>query len=139
MSPLFRKLFYALSYELIGLFLTALWLSALSSQDMQHSFALAAILAVVALGWNMIFNTIFETWEKRQPVRGRSTTRRAMHALLFEGGLMLITVPIIATSLELTLATAVLYDLSLTLAFMVYTYVFTVVFDHLFGLPLSAR
>jgi uncharacterized membrane protein len=60
------------------------------------SLALSVLTATIALCWNFAFNLIFEAWEARLPVRGRSRRRRAVHALMFEGGLVPILIPVIA-------------------------------------------
>ena len=138
-APIWRKIAYAISFEGIGLVLTALVLARLSHAELPQTLSLSIVLAVLALAYNLAFNTAFEAWETHQPTRGRPLTRRIIHAVLFEGGLMALTVPIIAKTLDLPLGAALLYDITLTLAFMVYTCAFTWAFDRLFGLPLSAR
>ena len=92
----------------------------------------------IAIGWNLVFNALFEAWERRQPVRGRGVARRVAHAIGFEGGLLLWLVPFFAWWLGVSLWQALLMDLGLLVFFLVYTYVFTWVFDRLFGLPASA-
>jgi uncharacterized membrane protein len=94
---------------------------------------------VIALLWNMGFNTAFEAWEIRQPSRTRTLWRRAAHAVLFEAGLVIMTVPVIAWWLHMGWWDAFLADLVLVLIFMVFTFCFNWVFDHVFGLPASAQ
>jgi uncharacterized membrane protein len=139
MSPLRRKILYAVSFETLGTLVAALGLMLMARTDAGTSLALSVIAATVALGWSYLFNTLFEAWEARQPVRGRPPARRIVHAVLFEGGLVLILVPIMAWWLRVTLAQALVYEAGLIALFLVYTYVFTWGFDRLFGLPASAR
>ena len=56
--------------------------------------AVAIAASTAAVLWNAVFNTLFERWEARQTQRGRSMLRRAVHAVLFEGGLTLLLVPV---------------------------------------------
>ena len=93
---------------------------------------------VVAVVWNVVFNTLFERWETRQTVRGRSLARRAAHAVGFEGGLVVMLVPFFAWWLEVSLWQAFMLDLGLLLFFLGYTFVFNWAFDRIFGLPASA-
>lgn len=138
MSPLTRKITYALTFEAIGILLASALLLGMSDAPVDQSLILSAINATVALLWNLIFNALFERWEARQPVKGRPFSLRALHALLFEGGLTLTMVPLMAWWLDVTLWQALAYEIGLILLFLVYTYIFTWTFDRLFGLPPSA-
>jgi uncharacterized membrane protein len=139
MGPVARKLVYAISFETLGTVVATLGLLAMSDASVGQSFSLSVIAATVALCWSYAFNSVFEAWEARQPKRGRPWQRRALHALLFEGGLVVILVPVVAFWLDVGLRQALHYELGLIVLFIVYTYVFTWGFDAIFGLPASAR
>ncbi len=86
---------------------------------------LAFVLSSIALGWNYVFNTLFERWEARQSVRGRSLARRLVHGIGFEGGLVVMLVPVMALWLNTSALNAFLANLSLLVFFFVYAIVFT--------------
>jgi len=69
----------------------------------------------------------------------RTLARRAAHAVLFEAGLVLSTVPLIAWWMDMSWAAAFIADLGLVALFLVYTFCFNWAFDHVFGLPASAQ
>lgn len=132
-----RRVVYVTLYEGIAITLTTAVLAALG-----HG-ATAAIVASVgasmlAVTWNLIFNAMFEAWERRQTIKGRSIARRIAHAIGFEGGLVLSIVPFFAWWLDVTLWEAFVMDLGFILFFLVYTFVFAWCFDQVFGLPASA-
>ena len=102
------------------------------------TFLLAVVLSAIALVWNYLFNAVFERWESRQVVKGRSFTRRLAHGAGFEGGLTLMLVPVMALWLDTTLVAAFLANLGLLAFFFVYAIGYTWAFDKVFGLPLSA-
>ncbi|OYU39237.1 MAG: hypothetical protein CFE33_12585 [Pseudorhodobacter sp. PARRP1] len=139
MTPTFRKILYAVSFETLGIAVATLGLLAMSDADAGQSLILSAITASVAMTWSMAFNWLFEAWEARQSVRGRSLARRTVHALLFEGGLVVLVLPIMAWWLGVDLWTALQYEAGLIVLFIIYTYIFTWSFDRIFGLPASAR
>lgn len=139
MSPTLRKIIYAVSFETLGTLVASIGLVLMSEASPGSSFVLSALAALVALAWSFVFNSIFEAWETRQPVRGRSFRRRAAHALLFEGGLVLLLVPVMAWWLQVSLLQAAIYEAGLIVLFILYTYAFTWGFDRVFGLPASAR
>jgi uncharacterized membrane protein len=139
MSPTRRKILYAVSFETLGTLVAAVGLMFMSDAGAGSSFVVSVLAATIALCWSYLFNTIFEAWEARQTVKGRSLRRRTAHALLFEGGLVLILVPVMAWWLQVTLLQALAYEAGLIAIFIIYTYVFTWGFDRIFGLPASAR
>lgn len=138
MQGIQRKIVYVTLYEGIAIACASVGLALLSGAGAGQSTVLATIASAIAVAWNLLFNTLFEAWEKRQPVRGRSVKRRVAHALGFEGGLAMILVPVFAWWLGVSLWEALLYDAALLLFFLVYTFVFNWGFDRVFGLPASA-
>ena len=133
-----RKVVYVGLYEGIAIVVATLGLSAMSGQGTQTSALLAVATTTVAITWNFVFNTLFEAWEARQSVKGRSLRRRIAHAIGFEGGLILFLVPLIAWWYGTSLWHALVMDLGLVVFFLVYTFVFNWAFDRVFGLPASA-
>jgi uncharacterized membrane protein len=81
---------------------------------------------------------MFERWEARQSRKGRSVLRRLVHSSGFEGGLVVMLVPLMAWWLGTSLWVAFVADLGVLAFFFVYSFVFTWVFDRVFGLPASA-
>jgi uncharacterized membrane protein len=139
MQGLKRKLVYVTLYEAIAIGVCSVAFAVWSGQGLWRASALSVAASAVAVVWNLAFNTVFEAWERRQSVRGRSLARRLVHALGFEGGLVLLLVPLIAWWLDIGLWQALMMDLALVLFFLVYTFVFNWSFDRAFGLPASAR
>ena len=139
MSPVIRKITYAVSFETLGILLGALVLRLFSGAPAEATLGLSTTGAVIALGWSYLYNSVFEAWEARQPVKGRSFLRRAVHATLFELGMTAILLPITAWFLSVDLWTAFVYELGLIVFYLVYTWVFTLGFDRIFGLPDSAK
>lgn len=139
MSPVRRRVVFALMFEGIGLAITTLGLMAFSGTDSTTAGGAAVGTMTLALIYNYLFNWAFEAWERGQSVRGRSWKRRLAHGVLFEGGLMAVLVPFLAWWLQVGLVEAFVYDAGLIAFFAVYTMVFTWAFDRIFGLPLSAR
>ncbi len=138
MQGLKRKIVYVSLYEIIAIVCSTWALAALSGRNVGASGLLAVAASCIAVVWNLIFNTLFEAWEARQTVRGRSVARRAAHAIGFEGGLIAALVPLIAWWYGISLLQALLLDLALVVFFLVYTFVFNWGFDRVFGLPASA-
>ncbi len=137
MQGLKRKLVYVSLFETIAIVLTTLLLMLLG-HDSAHSGAVSVVISVIAVVWNLIWNYSFEAWERRQTVKGRSIRRRLVHAVGFESGLALMTIPLLAWWLSIGVFEALALDIGLLLFFLFYTFVFNWGFDRIFGLPESA-
>lgn len=138
MQGIRRKIVYVTLFELIAVAITSTGLSAGSDSNLQHASIAAVASSAIAVVWNLAYNTLFERWEARQTVRGRSFQRRAVHALGFELGFIITLVPLFAWWLNIGWWHALVLDLGLSLFFLIYTFAFNLAFDKVFGLPASA-
>lgn len=126
-------------FEIGGLVLISppfVWLSGVPATD---SIGLLLILALIAAIWNGAYNTSFDWIEGR--LTGRTADRRpwalrAAHAVGFEGGLLLLTLPVIVLWTGMDWLTALVADIGLALAYMVYAFGFNLAYDRLY--PISA-
>jgi uncharacterized membrane protein len=133
-----RKVVQALLYELVGALFVSPVIAFAFDETMVYSGTLALLLSLVALSWNMLFNSLFDYWEARQALRTRTLGRRLLHSLGFEGGLALMLVPLMAWWLDISWLQALVADLGLLLFFFFYAFAFQWVFDLVFGVPASA-
>lgn len=139
MQGLKRKIVYVSLFELFAVGLTTTTLMLLAGSSGAHASVAAVASSTVAVVWNFIFNSMFEAWEARQTTKGRSVARRIAHAIGFEGGLVAFLVPLFAWWLEISLWEAFIVDLWIVVFFLVYTFLFSLAFDRIFGLPASAQ
>ena len=139
MQGLKRKIVYVSLFELFAVGLTTTTLMLLAGSSSAHASVAAVASSTVAVVWNFIFNSMFEAWEARQTTKGRSVARRIAHAIGFEGGLVAFLVPLFAWWLDISLWEAFIVDLWIVVFFLVYTFLFSLAFDRIFGLPASAQ
>lgn len=137
MQGIKRRIVHVVLFELIAIVCTTAALTLLGHQA-GHASATAVGASAVAMGWNFLYNHLFEAWESRQAKKGRSLARRIAHAVGFEGGLVLTLVPLLAWWLDTTLWQAFVLDIGLVLFFVLYGFLFNLAFDRAFGLPASA-
>lgn len=128
MSPAFRRIIYVVSYELVAVALTTVGLTVLGFAG-GSSGAVAVVASTVAVVWNYVWTTAFEAWERRQDSPTRTVCRRIVHAVGFEGGLVVLLLPIVAALLKVSLVQAFGLEVGLLTFFLVYTFVFAWVFD----------
>ena len=133
-----RKIVYVTFYELFAIAISSTGLSVGSGASLERAGVIAVASAVIAIVWNLVYNTLFERWESRQSVRGRGLARRVAHAIGFELGFLVLLVPLFAWWFDIGLQHALVLEIGLALFFLLYTFVFNWAFDRVFGLPASA-
>ncbi|AYH45847.1 PACE efflux transporter [Azoarcus sp. DN11] len=128
-------------FEAGGLVLITPPFAWLSGVPMGDSLGLLAIAALIAALWNALYNTVFDVIEGR--ITGRTADRRpfgvrALHALGFEGGLLLMTLPVIMAWTGMAWLEALVADLGLATAYVIYAFVFNLAYDRIFPIEPTA-
>lgn len=136
--PVLRRVTYVIGYEGLSVLFTVFVMSALLGHGGGESTLLAVMLSTAATIWNYVWNTIFEAIEHRRGAQGRGALARTVHAIGYEGGVLVVTIPMVAIMLGISLLEALVIEAGLLVFFLVFTVVYAWVFDRVFGLPASA-
>ncbi|SJN10016.1 hypothetical protein FM113_07985 [Leucobacter sp. 7(1)] len=136
--PVLRRVIFVAGYESLSVLFTVVVLSAVLGHGGGTSTLTAVLLSTVATIWNYLWNTLFEAVERRRGLTGRGVLARTLHALGYEGGVLLVTIPLVAIMLGVSLGEALVIESGLLIFFLVFTVSYTWVFDRVFGLPASA-
>ena len=127
---------HALSFEVLALLIVtplASWLFGFAMLDIG---VLAVAASTLATLWNYVYNLIFDRAMLRLVGRVQKTLRdRVVHAVLFELGLLIVLIPIIAWYLNIGLWQAFVMDASFSLFYLVYAFVFNWAYDAIFPIP----
>lgn len=134
LSPIKRRLIYVILFEITAILFSTLVLMLLSDSDAQESLPVAIIMSTTAVVWNYIYNATFEYWEVRKQIKKRTLAIRSIHAIGFEGGLVLICLPLYMLWYGVGPWIAFTMEAALLLFFLVYTFIFTLLFDQVFTL-----
>lgn len=131
------RLHHAVYYEIIGLLLAVPLAVRGFQTDWVKTGVLGMFFSILAMIWNMVYNYWFDILllkNGRNPAR-RGFLLRTVHAVLFEAGFIVISVPAIAWWLSLSLLKALAMDFSFTLFYLGYTYVYNWAYDRVFPYP----
>lgn len=127
---------HVVSFEIIALSIITPLGAWLFGVPMLEMGAVGAGAAMIAAGWNYLFNLGFDHAMARLRGSVRKTlSLRVIHAVLFEVGLVAVLVPFVAWYLGIGLVEALLMDLALAGFFLVYAFLFNWAYDALFPLP----
>lgn len=130
---------HALMFELIGLIFLIGGGSILTGFDVQALGVIGVVSSLVATAWVFVYNVIFD--RAMQRLRGSTAKThpiRALHALLFELGLLVMLLPFIAWMLGVSLWQAFLFDIGIVIFYLVYGYVFNWAYDRVFPVSVTA-
>lgn len=125
-----ERFFHALGFEVLAIAICAPLGAWLLGYSLAHMGALTLMISLVAMVWNMVFNALFDRAQQRMGFR-KTMGARALHAVLFEIGLLLAVVPLAAWWLDIGLWEAFVLDIGIALFFLPYTFVFNWCYDHL--------
>lgn len=136
MRTTFDRIRHAVSFELIALALVIPAGAVVFDKPIGDIGMVSLISATIATGWNYLYNLIFDHAMVR--IRGdvhKTVAVRLLHALLFEGGLLLVLLPFIAWYLAISVAEAFLMDVSFAAFYLVYAFVYNWAYDQVFPIP----
>lgn len=123
-----ERVIHAIGFEVIAIAIFAPVAAWLLDRSILQIGTLAVLLSSIAMLWNIIYNSLFDHfWPVNRVVK---TLRvRIFHALGFEGGFILISLPITAFILGISLLQAFILDIGFFLFFLPYTMSYNWVYD----------
>ncbi|KLV04628.1 transporter [Photobacterium aquae] len=130
---------HAIFFELIGLVIIVFGLSQLGFQ-LGHVGAVGVLFSVIATVWNFVYCKWFDAM---MPRLFKTTVKTVLHRVLqsigFEAGLLVITIPVLAWVLNVSLWQALLLDLGLVVFYLFYSYIYNWCYDWVFPVARPAK
>ena len=127
---------HAVSFEVIGIIIATPLAAFAFHLPGGDSAVIVVASATVAMLWNYVYNLGFDHAMQRLTGGTAKTTRiRIAHAVLFELGLLMIMLPLVAWYLQISIWQALVMDIALALFYMGYAFVFNWGYDRVFPLP----
>jgi len=123
-----ERFYHAAGFELVAITLVSPVAAWIMNKPLFQMGALAIMLSTVAMLWNIIYNASFDRLFPRERL-SRGIALRVLHALGFEGGFILIGLPIAAWMLDVSLWQAFMIEVGFFLFFLPYTVVYNWVYD----------
>lgn len=127
---------HTLGFEIIGLIIFVPLASWLFGFDIQSIGLIAVAASIIATLWNYFYNLLFDhSMLKLRSNVHKTVPLRMLHAFLFEGGLLLLFLPIIAWHLGISLWQAFLMDITMATFYLVHAFVYNWIYDNVFPIP----
>lgn len=132
------RLRHAIGFELIGLLIAAPLASWVTGVGLNHMGPLALFFSVVATVWNYVYNIgVDKLLLRYQGHTHKALWQRVLHTLGFEGGLLIVALPVMSWWLDIGLLEALLLDMGFVLFYLVYAFVYNWSYDKVFPIPMG--
>ncbi len=123
-----ERLFQSVLFEILALAILTLLAILVTGGEATTMTGLAIALALIAMGWNYIFNLIFDKRYGHDRL-GRSFKMRIAHGICFELGMLIVSLPVIMWALNLDVWAALVLDIGVVVFFLVYAIAFNWAYD----------
>ncbi|WP_336810496.1 PACE efflux transporter [Bosea sp. MMO-172] len=131
---------HTMMFEIIGLALVIPGGAMLFNLPATHMGVIGVGSATVATLWNFVYNLGFDHAMLRFAGHTRKSLQlRVLHALLFEGGLLVLLLPPMAWYLGMGLWETFVMDLAIVVFYVVYAFLFNLAYDRVFPVPVQPR
>ncbi|RZT43035.1 PACE efflux transporter [Cupriavidus agavae] len=127
---------HTIGFEVIGLITFAPLATLVFGYELHQMGIVGAVAALIAATWNFIYNILFDRAMLRYTGQlKKSTPVRVLHAILFEGGLLIVFLPSVAWYLDIGLWDAFIMDIAVAGYYMVYAFFYNWAYDVVFPIP----
>lgn len=123
-----ERIFHAVLFEVLAVLLSIGLLMVATDHDVGSLSGTMILVATIAMCWNFIFNWGFDQFFTGAKEK-RSVKLRIFHVILFEIGLLVFTIPVIAYILDVGLWEAFVMDVGITIFITVYAFTFNLIYD----------
>ncbi|CEO39665.1 PACE efflux transporter [Photobacterium kishitanii] len=135
MRTTFDRIRHAIGFEVIGLLLMVGILSQFGF-ELGHVGAVGVFFSIVATLWNYVYNQWFDNFMQQKYSTTQKTVRiRLLHSLGFEAGLLVVTIPVLAWVLNVSLWHAFVLDIGMVVFYLFYAYGYNLIYDRIY--PIS--
>ena len=128
------RIIHMVGFELCAIIIFAPLASAVLDKSILEVGVLGLLISLMAMLWNFAYNWMFDSYEQKLGKNRfkRSVLTRVIHALLFEIGLLIVTIPLVAFWLQMSLWQAFVIDMAFVVFFLVYAFIYNWCFDYLY-------
>ena len=113
-----ERFFHAILFEILAILISILAVKLVSHYPTTKTTLIIVLISLIAVIWTMLCNWIFDLFFTA-PRETRTIPLRICHTLVFEGGLLLFTLPMIVYVMNIGWQEAFLMDIGLTLLILI--------------------
>lgn len=123
-----ERILHSVLFELFALILLTLLGTMFVNLEAQTMAGIAVLMSALAMTWNYLYNLLFDKAFGTQRL-SRKLSLRVLHGLLFELGLVLVTLPILMLILQRGFWEVLALEAAMVIFFLVYAIVYNWLYD----------
>ncbi|MCL1113088.1 PACE efflux transporter [Shewanella basaltis] len=123
-----ERIFHAVFFEILAVAIIVPVSAVLMEKSTTDMLIVSIGLSLFAVMWNYIYNSWFDKLLGSDRIN-RTLSIRIVHAMCFEGGMLVATLPAVSWYLSLTLIDTMMLEGGVLVFFFVYTAAFNWVYD----------
>ncbi|OAN10964.1 hypothetical protein A3K86_18445 [Photobacterium jeanii] len=124
-----ERIFHAVLFEVLAVSLSIVLMMVFTDHEVSAVSGTMIIIATIAMAWNFVFNWVFDKFFTEDKEK-RSIKLRIFHVILFEIGLLVLTIPVMAYILQVSMIEAFIMDVGVTVFITIYAFIFNWVYDN---------
>ena len=128
MKPI-ERIFHAVLFEVLAVILAIVVLITFTTHDAESLSGTMIVVATIAMAWNFIYNWVFDRMVTGDKTK-RTLVLRIVHTIIFQAGLLIATIPVIAFLLNIGLWQALIMDIGVTIFITIYAFFYNLTYDH---------
>lgn len=129
-----ERVIQTITFEIVALALTVPLFSLWTQSSHFSSMSILVFLSLLITLWSGIHNSLFDwiEWQFTQRTASNRPNRlRLIHAISLEASATLVSLPVLVWLLDMNWRAALLLDVSLTLLYVIYGFVFHRIYDEI--------
>ena len=123
-----ERIYQAILFEVLALMIVVPTTVLIAGYETDKMAIAGIALSIFAMFWNYIYNIVFDKLAGYNRVE-RGLTIRIIHAIAFEFGMILITLPVLAWYLNITWLEATFLEAGFLIFILIYTFIFNWLYD----------
>jgi len=125
-----ERIYHSVLFEVVALTLIISGTLLFTDESPTLIGSLGFTLPMIAMGWNYVYNLGFDHLYGTNRI-SRTLTIRVVHSLGFEGGLLILTIPIFMWVFSIGFIEAFILDIGVACFFLIYATIFNFLYDHI--------
>ena len=123
-----ERVLHSVLFEVLALLLLIPLGSMVGNLEAHAMTGVAILMSLLAMGWNYLYNMLFDKLFSTDR-SNRTPALRVLHGVMFELGLMLVTMPILMWVLQRDFWEVLTLEIGIILLFMIYAVVYNWLYD----------
>ena len=123
-----ERILHSVLFEVFALIIMMLGASLFTDKNPAMIGGIGIALSLIAMGWNYVYNLGFDKIFGADRL-SRTISTRVAHGFGFEGGLLVVTIPVLMWALQMDFWTVLILDLGIVIFFLIYSIIYNWVYD----------